>query len=114
MGAVAAIFFLANPYPKKISESSNRAVYIRYNNGTYTLYRFGKPFFIKGGAGTSHLKELSQAGGNAIRAWDTVGLQRLLADAEANNIAVMIGLPMPYNDDMAAFYNDDEKVKEQF
>ena len=112
--SAAAVFFFADPYSKKFSKSSNRAVYIRYDNGAYTLYRFGKPFFIRGAAGTSHLKELSQAGGNTIRAWDTTGLQHLLADAEANNIAVVVGLPMPYNDDMDAFYNNDAEVKAQF
>jgi len=110
----AAVFFFRDPYPKKFSKVVNADVSIRYNNGAYTIYRFGKPFMVKGAAGTSYLKELKEAGGNTIRTWDTVGLQRILADAEANDIAVIVGLPMPYNDDMAAFYDNDAKVKAQF
>ena len=78
------------------------------------LYRFGKPFFIKGAAGTTHLAELRLAGGNTIRTWDTLGLDKILTDAERNNIAVVVGLPMPYNENMDAFYNNDKKVQEQF
>lgn len=106
-----AVFFFRNPYPGRFSALSSRSVYIRYSGGKYVLYRFGKPFIVKGGAGTSHLKELSEAGGNTIRVWDTIGLKQTLADAEANNIAVVVGLPMPYNDNMDAFYNNDAKVQ---
>ncbi|HEY9195037.1 MAG TPA: hypothetical protein VIM77_02190, partial [Mucilaginibacter sp.] len=110
----AAVFFFRDPYPKKFSKVVNADVSIRYNNGAYTIYRFGKPFMVKGAAGTSYLKELKEAGGNTIRTWDTVGLAKILADAQANDIAVVVGLPMPYNDDMAAFYDNDAKVKAQF
>lgn len=86
-------------------------MYIRYNNGRYSFYRFGQPFLVKGGAGTTHLQELHAAGGNTIRTWDTSNLDAILADAERNQIAVIVGLPMPYNDNMDAFYNNDAKVK---
>lgn len=111
----AVVFFISNdPYPGRFSGPKKKAVYIRYENGKYTFYRFGKPFYIKGAAGFSHLNELKAAGGNAIRIWDTVGLDKILADAERNDIAVIVGLPMPYNDNMDEFYNDDRKVQAQF
>lgn len=110
----AAIFLLKNPYPGRYSNPEKKAVYIRYHDGKYTLFRFGKPFFVNGAAGTTHLAELKLAGGNTIRTWDTLGLDKILADAEKNNIAVVAGLPMPYNEDMDAFYNNDAKVQAQF
>ncbi|MGN6181821.1 MAG: hypothetical protein ACTHNW_21755 [Mucilaginibacter sp.] len=107
-------FIFKNPYPARFAANQKKTVYIRYENGKYTLYRFGKPFFIKGGAGTTHLPELSAIGGNTIRTWDTVGIDGILADAQRNHIAVIVGLPMPYNENMDAFYNNDAKVKAQF
>lgn len=111
---VAIRFFFRDPYPGKFSGASNRSVHLGYANGKYTLYRFGKPFIVQGAAGTTHLAELSAAGGNTIRTWDTVGLDHILTTAAQCNIAVIVGLPMPYNDDMDAFYNRTDKVKEQF
>lgn len=110
----AVLFLLHNPYPGRFSNPEKKSVYIHYQDGKYTLFRFGKPFFIKGAAGTTHLAELKLAGGNTIRVWDTLGLDKVLADAEKNDIAVVAGLPMPYNENMDAFYNDDKKVQVQF
>ncbi|PUZ22591.1 hypothetical protein DCC81_19335 [Chitinophaga parva] len=112
--SLAAWFLLRDPYPARSADPSKRSVCIRYEDGKYTLYRFGKPFLVKGGAGTTHLKELKAAGGNTLRTWDTTGLDSILADADRNQLAVIVGLIMPYNDDMDAFYNDDAKVDSQF
>lgn len=111
---VAVLYVFRDPYAGKFNRPNNRAVHLSYANGQYTLYRFGKPFFIKGAAGTTFLPQLNAAGGNTIRTWDTVGLNNILATAQQQNIAVIVGLPMPYNDDMDAFYNRPEKVRAQF
>ncbi|PTQ97915.1 hypothetical protein C8P68_10374 [Mucilaginibacter yixingensis] len=108
-GAVA--FILWNPYPSRFKNPSNKAVYIRFENGHYSFYRFGKPFLVKGAAGSTFLPELHAAGGNTIRTWDTANLDSLLAEAERNHVAVVVGLFMPYNDNMDAFYNNDAKVE---
>lgn len=107
------IFIFRNPYAARYSQPVKRSVYISYQNNNYTLYRFGKPFFIKGAAGNTYLAELKAAGGNTIRTWDTTGLDSILANAERHDIAVIVGLQMPYNDDMGAFYNNDAKVEAQ-
>ena len=88
-----------------------KKVYIGLKNGAYTLYRNGQPFLVKGGSGFTRLKELKQAGGNTIRTWDTTGIQRVLDSAQAYGLAVMVGLPMPLNEDMDLFYNHPEKVQ---
>lgn len=87
-----------------------RAVYIQSQNGKYTLYRNGKPFFIKGAAGYTNLQKLKEAGGNTIRTWDTTGIDTVLKNANKYGMAVVVQLPVPYNDDMDAFYNNDKKV----
>jgi hypothetical protein len=81
----------------------NNAVHIRENNGKYVLYRSGKPFTIKGAAGFSHFKELKEIGGNTLRIWDTTHLEQVLDSARANDIAVIVGLPIPNNNDMAQY-----------
>jgi hypothetical protein len=93
---------------------SNQSVYIDFKNEKYTLYRNKKPFFVKGAAGYTNLKKLKEAGGNTIRIWDTTHLDSIIKDAATNGIAVIVGLPMPYNDDMDAFYNNDAKVEALF
>lgn len=108
------LFALWNPYPSRFKDPQKKAVYIHYENGRYSLYRFGKPFTVKGAAGNTHLPELQAAGGNTIRTWDETNLDSVLADAERNQIAVIVGLFMPYNDNMDAFYNNDAKVDSLF
>jgi hypothetical protein len=55
----------------KTSNAISKTVCIKTQNGKYTLYRNGQPFFIKGVAGFTNLKRLKEAGGNTIRVWDT-------------------------------------------
>ncbi len=69
------------------------------------MYRNGKPFFIKGASGFTNLKQLRAAGGNTIRVWDTLNLGRVLDSAQANHLAVVVGLPMPPSESMDDFYN---------
>jgi hypothetical protein len=88
--------------PGQITQEGN-AVSIRHENGKYIIYRSGKPFFIKGAAGLTHFNELKQAGGNTLRTWDTTHLQQILDSAQANNIAVIVGLPIPNNDDIMQY-----------
>ncbi|MFA6086535.1 glycoside hydrolase family 2 TIM barrel-domain containing protein [Mucilaginibacter sp.] len=112
--SLAIISILAsctNP-PKK--DHSNKAVYIGFSKGKYILYRNKKPFFIKGAAGYTNLKKLKEAGGNTIRTWDTVRLDSIIKNADAHGVAIIIGLPMPYNDNMDAFYKNDAKVEALF
>jgi len=85
--------------------NASKTVYIKNENGKYTLYRKGGPFFVKGAAGYTNLKRLKEAGGNTIRVWDTLHLANILDSAQANNLAVIVGLPMPPSLSMDNFYN---------
>ena len=73
----------------------NCTVYLSHDNGKYTLYRNGQPHQIKGAAGHTNLKKLREIGGNTIRTYDTLNLGSILDEAEKNNLAVMVGLPLP-------------------
>ncbi|SEO38440.1 glycoside hydrolase family 2 TIM barrel-domain containing protein [Mucilaginibacter sp. OK283] len=87
------------------ADNAGKTVYIKNENGKYTLYRQGQPFLVKGAAGHTNLKRLKEAGGNTIRVWDTVHLANILDSAQANNLAVIVGLPMPPSLRMDEFYN---------
>ncbi|MFX1706354.1 glycoside hydrolase family 2 TIM barrel-domain containing protein [Chitinophaga sp. CC14] len=88
-------------------------VYIGKQGDQYQLYREGQPFTIKGAAGFENLRELSAAGGNTIRTWDTLHLGKILDDAYANHIAVIAGFPMPVSG-FLPYYNDTAKVATQY
>jgi len=88
-------------------------VHIEEKNGKYTLYRDGKPFYIKGASGDAHFDVLKRAGGNTVRVWDTLNLAKVLDSAAANEIAVVVGLPV-FNSDYMAFYNNGNKVARQY
>lgn len=61
----------------------------------WQLLRDGKPFYIKGVAGTKYLDLAAEAGANAVRTWDSRFLQRVLDPAQKYGLAVCAGLWMP-------------------
>lgn len=106
-----AIFHLAcndtaTEYRKKVQ--------IKHENERYVVYKEGKIFGIKGASGYTNLRALREAGGNTIRTWDTTNLAAILNEAHANMLSVVVGLPMPENDDMDVFYNRPELVSKQY
>lgn len=66
----------------------------RNDSGHYSIYRNGQPYFIRGAGGTSRLDQLSAAGANSIRTWDTDNAQQILDEAESLGLTVMLGLRM--------------------
>ena len=112
-GCLLFIFFLlifsACTSDRPVSEPK---VSIKKEDGKFTLYRNGKPFYIKGAAGSQHLEELRNAGGNALRIWDTTNVDSILKKANENGIAVIIGLPIPESHALY-HYNDTAKVARQ-
>ncbi|HEU4552114.1 MAG TPA: glycoside hydrolase family 2 TIM barrel-domain containing protein [Chitinophaga sp.] len=78
------------------------------------LYRNGRPFVVKGASGYTHLEVLRQMGGNTIRTWDTLNLAAILNEAQRNNLAVIVGLPMPGSSYLSYFYKDTAKVNAQY
>ena len=88
-------------------------VFIKEVDGKFTLYRNGKPFYIKGAAGSTNLDRLARAGGNAVRIWDTTAVSSILKEANEKGIAVILGLPIPESQ-FKFYYNDSTKVAQQF
>ncbi len=86
-----------------------RKVYIGQSEGRYTIFRDGRPFIIKGAAGSGQLQELKDAGGNTMRIWDTVQLGAMLDEAQAAGIAVIAGLSIPVSESLD-FYRDTTAV----
>ncbi|MDO6432551.1 hypothetical protein Q4E93_18240 [Flavitalea sp. BT771] len=97
--------------PKRVPPAEKRKVFIDHKAGKFTLFRNGHPFFIKGGSGYTHLATLHESGGNTIRVWDTANLGRILDEAEANHLAVVVGLPFHYADALS-FYDADRLLKQ--
>jgi len=114
-GILLIFLFLTSCHPATNNRLvGRRTVSIKLENGKYILYRNGLPFLVKGGSGYTNLKALSVAGGNTIRLWDTINLGKILDSAKAYHLAVIVGLPMPPNKNMDAFYNDEAKVDDGF
>ncbi|HYK77915.1 MAG TPA: glycoside hydrolase family 2 TIM barrel-domain containing protein [Daejeonella sp.] len=106
------LFFLSSCSGYKSNKLGT--VHIESKSGKFTLYRNGQPYFIKGAAGFTNLKALREAGGNTIRTWDTTHVGKILDEAQANHLAVIIGLEVPHSDYLDYFYNDPVQVSTQF
>lgn len=108
------LFFLLISCQDKETGETDRRVYIRKENDRFILFRNGKPFQIKGAAGHTNLKKLNEIGGNTIRTYDTLNLGAVLDDAEKNNLAVMVGLPIPESEYSEFVYNKPDVRARQF
>lgn len=104
---VAGLLTLRHIHVHKMTIES-KAVYIQKTSNGYEIIRNGKPFYIKGAAGYSHFKELAEAGGNTIRVYDTINIAHILDVAYANNLAVIVDIPIPpYNKKYNLYLNKD-------
>lgn len=88
------LFYLRNFHVRQITDVS-KSVYIRSDETGFHLIRNGGPFYIKGAAGNSNLKELADAGGNTVRLYDTINLQNNLDEAFKYGLAVIVDIPIP-------------------
>lgn len=61
-------------------------------DGVPTLVREGKPYYIKGAGGQEHLDLVVQLGGNSIRTWSIDDTRKVLDDAHARGLTVMVGM----------------------
>ncbi len=86
--------------------------WIERRGAGYELYWNGKPFWIMGAGGRTHLDKLARAGGNTVRLWSTDGAQPIMDNAYSNGLAVCLGLWMKH--ERHGFnYNDREEVENQ-
>ena len=80
----------------------------------WELRRSGKPFFVKGAGGTSHLDLLAAAGANSVRTWSVDNLVPLLDEAHKHGLAVTVGIWLRHEGDEGNFsYDNPQMVKEQ-
>ena len=105
------LIFLAFACDKPVATGDTTAkVHVAHDGHAYTLIRNNEPFRIKGAAGNSHFKELKEAGGNTIRVYDTINLQKILDEAHRFGLAVIVDIPLPKYGDGSNFYEQDLSV----
>ena len=56
------------------------------------MQRGGKPYFVKGAGGETHLDILAGRGGNSLRTWSTDRLEKTLKEAEKLGLTVSAGI----------------------
>ena len=79
-------------WQKPIATAPSAPTAIRFNGQSYELYWHGKPYYIKGAGGVSHLDQLKACGGNSVRVWDDIDAGRILDEAQKLGLTVMLGL----------------------
>lgn len=77
----------------------------------WQLLRDGKPYYIRGAGGTSHLDVLAASGGNSIRTWGIDQLPGVLPAVHQNGLTITVGLWLQHADGLN--YNDEAKVAQQ-
>lgn len=106
--ALSAYVYLHSDRGRELDRT--RTVFVDKIDNRFQLYRNGDPFYIKGASGTGYLKEMSEAGGNTLRVYDTLNLKVILDEAEKYDIAVIVDIPIPsslYND---TFYSSEDNI----
>jgi len=77
----------------------------------FSLYKNGKPFFIKGACGDQYYDKIKYMGGNSVRVWDTKNAQKTLDQAHKQGLTVMLGIFIQREKEGFDFY-DPEAVNE--
>lgn len=95
-------------FNREKSVDKTRTVYVDNVNNGFQLIRNGKPYKIQGAAGDSYFHELAAAGGNTIRVYDTINISNVLDEAQKNNLAVIVDIPIPKYDFRYNLYSSDE------
>lgn len=89
------------------SERSSAVVYVEESPEGFRLIRNNEPFYIKGAGGTGFFEELKRAGGNTIRLYDTIDLEKKLNEAHDLGLAVVVDIPLPEYDTNFDHYEQD-------
>ena len=90
-------FFASFAFSAAAAQASHVTVE-RHPDGSFTLLRDGKPYFVKGGGGKGHLDTLVACGGNSLRTWNTDTLEekvdgkRLVDRAQDLGLTITAGI----------------------
>lgn len=102
----------ASKAPATVPPSTAVPVRIVRHGSGYQLERGGQPYFIRGGGGVAHFRELRKAGGNSVRLWTTDYAQPLLDSAQANGLTVLLGLWLVPERDGFDYYDRDAMARQ--
>ncbi|NER16160.1 glycoside hydrolase family 2 TIM barrel-domain containing protein [Spongiivirga citrea] len=110
---VIPLAYILLSYTKDSEPIASGKVRIEKTVSGYQLLKNNKPFKIKGAATDSlFLNELSLAGANTIRVYDTLGLRKILDEAAANDLSVMVDLPIQRClRELCDFYEDETFIQ---
>lgn len=93
--------------------STSAQTVVQKNGERVILIRNGSPYYIRGVGGTVNLDLAVQIGANSIRTWGIDDAQRILDDAQAHGLTVMLGLWLQH--ERHGFdYDDTAAVRKQF
>lgn len=67
-------------------------VEVIYDKGKFVLYRYAKPYYIKGAGGHINMGKIALYGGNSIRTWSTQDADQILNEAHNHGLTVTLGL----------------------
>lgn len=112
LACVASVAAWTQVKPAKIKRQGAIPVKVVGNPGSYTLYRGGNPYFIRGVGGNGSTDLLVQLGGNSIRTWGAENLGDTLDYAHQNGLTVTAGIWLGHTGDFN--YSDPAQVKAQF
>lgn len=97
----------------RIGSTGVKPTSIQYDGRSYKLIRYGKPYFIKGAGGVTHLDKIKACGGNSVRIWDDLEAGPILSQAHTLGLTVLFGLWVER--EMEGFdYNDQAAVDRQY
>lgn len=98
---------------KNSNTSSPVRVAVERIDGKHRLAVDGEPFFVKGaGGGFGHTETLARRGGNSIRTWSAKNAMRVLDEAHAVGLKVLMGLDVA-RERHGFDYDDRDAVKQQ-
>lgn len=82
------------------------------DDGSWTMYRGGEPYFIRGVGGLTFLDRAVDAGANSIRSWGAGEAINVLDEAHEKGLSVVFGL-WAGQERQGFNYNDSKAVKAQ-
>ena len=115
VGTLAPVLILGAAFTQHLVQKAPAGpvkVEVRRTASGYQLLRAGKPYFVKGAGGGQYPERVAAYGGNSVRTWDTRDAARVLREANAHGLTVMLGLDVA-RERHGFDYNDPATVARQ-